>query len=515
LARARTGETILHPDEQVQKRLEFVFRKFAELQSAKAVMRELRQHDLPLPVRPLRGPAPHDIQWVPATSARVLQVLHNPTYAGAYVYGRRQADPLRRRAGQAHAATVRLPVDRWPVCLKDAHPGYISWEEFMGNQARLLNNAARRKPDQPGAPRKGQALLQGIAICGRCARHMSLHYSGPKGEYPVYLCASDQGDNGGPRCQQVRAMSVDRHIEEVLLGALTPEQIRIAVEAVGALESQAKLLDQQWRLKCERARYEVERARRQYDEVEPENRLVARSLEHAWEQKLRQQEAVDQAYQAWQREQAGPLSADERAEVLRLAKDFSRVWKVANAIERKRIVRLVIRDVTLNQSRDSGVVSIRIAWQTGATSEHEVQRCVQSYEVCVSTPVLEWRIRELAKAGKFDREIAAALNAEGIMSARGVPFQSNNVHLLRKRFGVPTAKINGVDDNPARWPDGSYSVQGVAAALGITTQTVFKWLQRGRLYGTQLTVGQPWKIKLSTEKIRALKSQVRRISRSK
>jgi DNA invertase Pin-like site-specific DNA recombinase len=166
LARARSGEIILHPDEQVQRRLEFVFRKFAELQSAKAVMRELRRHDLPLPVRPLRGPAPHDIQWVPATSSGVLQVLHNPAYAGAYVYGRRQTDPLRRRAGQTRAATVELPVDRWPVCLKDAHPGYIGWEEFMGNQARLRNNAARRKRDQPGAPRKGQALLQGIAICG-------------------------------------------------------------------------------------------------------------------------------------------------------------------------------------------------------------------------------------------------------------------------------------------------------------------------------------------------------------
>lgn len=515
LARARSGEIILHPDEQVQRRLEFVFRKFAELQSAKAVMRELRRHELPLPVRPLRGPAPHEIQWVPATSSGVLQVLHNPAYAGAYVYGRRQTDPLRRRAGQTRAAIVELPVDRWPVCLKDAHPGYIGWEEFMGNQARLRNNAASRKRDQPGAPRKGQALLQGIAICGRCARHMSLHYSGPKGDYPVYLCAADRSESGSPRCQQVRALSVDRHIEQVLLEALTPEQITMAVEAVGEIESQTKLLDQQWRLKCERARYDVERARRQYDEVEPENRLVARSLERAWEQKLRQQEAVDQAYQAWQREQAGPLSADERAEVLNLAKDFSRVWKIANAIERKRIVRLVIRNVTLNQSRDSGVVSIRIAWQTDAVSEHEVQRRVRSYEICVSTPVLEWRIRELAKAGKFDREIADILNAQGIMSARGVPFQSNNVHLLRKRFGIQTAKINGVEDNPARWPDGSYSVQGVATALGITTQTVFKWLRQGRLSGAQLRVGQPWKIKLAPGKIKALRSQVRRINRPK
>jgi hypothetical protein len=411
--------------------------------------------------------------------------------------------------------TVLLPVDRWPVCLKDAHPGYISWEEFMGNQTRLLNNVQCRKRNHPGAPRKGQALLQGIAICGRCGRRMSLHYSGPQGDYPVYLCIGDQGEDGSPRCQQVRALSVDAQIEHVMFEALSPEQIALAVAAVGELESQAKLLDQQWRLKCERARYDVERARRQYDEVEPENRLVARSLERAWEQKLRQQEAVDQAYQTWQREQAGPISTTERAEVLRLAKDFSRVWQVANAIERKRIVRLVIRDVTLDQLRDRGLVSMRITWQTGATSEHQVQRRVQSYEICVSAPLLERRLRDLARAGKFDREIAAILNQEHIMPARGVLFQSGNVHLLRKRFGIRTAKINGIEDNPARWPDGTYSVQGTADALGVTTQTIFKWLRRGHLTGTQLRVGQPWKIKLTPEKIRTLRNRVRRINRSK
>lgn len=158
---------------------------------------------------------------------------------------------------------------------------------------------------------------------------------------------------------------------------------------------------------------------------------------------------------------------------------------------------------------------MRITWQTGATSEHRVQRRVQSYEICVSTPVLERRLRELAKAGKFDREIAAILNEEHIMPARGERFQSGNVHVLRRRFGIRTAKINGIEDNPARWPDGTYSVQGAADALGVTTQTIFKWLQRGRLSGSQLRFGQPWKIKLTPEKIRLLRSRVRRINRSK
>jgi len=217
---------------------------------------------------------------------------------------------------------------------------------------------------------------------------MELHYSGPKGTYQVYLCIGDQNIDGSPRCQQARALSVDAQVERILLETLSADQIAVAVEAMGELESQAKLLDQQRKLKCERARYDVERARRQYDEVEPENRLIARSLERAWEQKLRQQEVVDQEYQTWQCEQAGLLSNGERAEVLKLAKGFSRIWQIANAIERKRIVRLVIRDVILEQAADDGFVSFRITWQTGATSEHRVQRRVRSYSVCVPTPML-------------------------------------------------------------------------------------------------------------------------------
>ncbi len=515
LARTRSGEIVLNPDEQVQSRLEFVFRKFSELQSARAVMLELHRHDLMLPVRPLRGPAPHEVEWVPATSTGVLQILHNPAYAGAYVYGRHQSDPLRRRAGQVHSSIRKVPVDRWPVCLKDAHPGYIGWEEFMTNQSRLRNNAARHKRESSGVARKGQALLQGIAVCGRCARQMGLHYSGPKGTYPVYKCEGDYSINGTPRCQEVRALSIDAEVERLVLESLSKDQIVVAVEAVSELESQARLLDKQWKLKCERARYEVERSRRQYDEVEPENRLVARSLERAWENKLRLQEAVEEEYRVWQREQTGPLTNSERTEVLKLAKDFHRVWQLANATERKRIVRLVIKDVALEKMTDSELVSLRITWQTGCVSEHLVRRRVQSYSIFTSTESLEKRIRQLAKTGMFDREIAETLNQEQFISARGVPFQSNNLHLLRKRFGIQTAKINGIEDNPPRWPDGTYSIQGAADALGITTQTVFKWLRNGRLTGLQNRAGQPWKVQLTAAKIRVLKSQVRRIKQSK
>jgi len=514
LVQGRGGGITLNPDEEVQARLRFVFDKFRDLQSAKAVMRELQRHGLSLPVRPIRGPAPHEVAWVPADSSRVLHILHNPAYAGAYAYGKRRQDPTRRRAGRARSATVKVAVEGWPVCLRDAHPGYIGWEEFMANQARLAGNVAHHAAGRPGVPRRGCALLQGIAVCGRCGRRMGVRYSGPRGDYPVYHCSADQSLTGQPRCQEVRALRADAEFEQVLLDALAPDQIVLAVAAVGQLEAETQALEHQWGLKRERARYEAERARRQYDAVEPENRLVARSLERVWEEKLRQSEAVEQAYEAWHSEQAGTLADTECAEVLGLAQDLLRVWQAATAEERKRMLRLVVREVALDQKRERGLVWMRITWQTGATSEHRLRRSVQGYAQYASTGQLEQRIRELNAAGMMDREIAAVLNAEGAATAHGTSFAGENVHVCRKRWGIPTVKINGVDANPPRWPDGSYSVQGAAAALSVTSQTVFKWLRKGRLAGRQLTKGQPWQITLLDEQITPLAAQVRRTSRS-
>lgn len=200
--------------------------------------------------------------------------------------------------------------------------------------------------------------------------------------------------------------------------------------------------------------------------------------------------------------------------MLGLAQDLLRVWQAATAEERKRMLRLVVREVALDQKRERGLVWMRITWQTGATSEHRLRRSVQGYAHYASTADLEQRIRALNAAGMMDHEIAARLNADGISTAHGTSFAGGNVHVCRKRWNIPTVKINGVDTNPVRWPDGTYSVQGAAMALGVTAQTVFKWLRKGRLAGRQLTKGQPWQITLLDEQITPLAAQVRRTRRS-
>ena len=372
------GGTMLNPDAEVQARLRLVFTKFTELGSAKAVMRYLCQARLALPVRPVRGPAPQEVVWRDANDARVRAILKHPAYAGAYVYGRRCAAPERRGPESLHP-TKAVPPAEWEVCLRDAHPGYIGWEEFMANNARLSDNVGCFRAGRRGAPRRGRALLQGIVTCGCCGRRMGLHYSGPHCDFPVYFCRADKDLENGPRCQEVRALQVDPEVERLVLAALAPDRLALALAVLDEVGADTKLLERQWALKRERATFETERARRQYDAVEPENRLVARSLEGIWEEKLRAAERVDQEYEHWKADQAAALSATERESIIALGANLPVLWQeIANA-DRKEMLRLVINEVTVDQRRAKGRIWMRILWLTGAATEHWIVRRTAAY----------------------------------------------------------------------------------------------------------------------------------------
>lgn len=517
LVRLPGGEVVQHPDEEVRARIGLVFEKFAELRTARAVMRYLHSEGLPLPSRPLRGPAPHQVAWELATNARIMQILKNPAYAGAYVYGRHTTDPTRRKPDHPHSGTVRRPIDSWPVCLQNVYPAYISWETFLTNQAKLRDNQSRYEEDKHGVPRKGQALLQGIAVCGRCGRHMNLRYTGPSGEYPVYVCGADQQQYGGARCQEVRGLVLDAEVERLVLEALLPDRIELALAALDACEQETAELGRQWKLRLERARYEAERARRQYDAVEPDNRLVARSLERLWEEKLRALEQVEREEQQWLRQQAVATPAD-RELILALGEDLPAVWHspTTTAADRKQLLRLVIREVITDGHRSRGMVWFQINWQTGATSEHWLVRTVCSYEEYAGLEDLEQRVRELNAQRLMDEEIARRLNEQGLRTARGRPFSGGMIWKLRNDWEIPTVKVNnGKHRNPPRWEDGTYSVEGAAAAVGVFPGTIYHWLQCGRIEGRQLAKGMPWQIPLTEAQIKALQDHLRRARRSK
>ncbi len=514
LARLQTGQVCLHPDEEIQARIRLVFQKFEELGSAKAVVRYLDRAGLPLPTRPLRGPAPHDLVWQRAHSSIVLSILKNPAYAGAYVYGRTTHDPARRKPGRRNSGLVHFPIDKWPIVIHNRYPSYVSWDEFLTNQAQLSTNQNRYQEDKHGVPRKGQALLQGIAVCGRCGARMRLRYSGPQGEFPVYECSYTQNEYGGSRCQEVRALGLDTEIERLVLAALAPDKIALALAALEQLEQEYESLRKQWQLRLERAQYEATRARRQFDVVEPENRLVARTLERQWEEKLREAETVEQDYQTWLHQQRLELTPADRRTILALGEDLPKVWRAPTTTQadRKRLLRLIVKDVILDQRRERGKVWFQINWQTGATSEHWITRRVRAYTDYADLEALQRRVRELNAEEKMDYEVAAVLNAEGFRTAHDRPFTSKLLWLLRKEWGLPTVKANG--PHPARWEDGTYSIVGAAGILGVYPGTVYQWLKSGLLQGRQLAKWAPWKIYLTDEQIAALKTRARRLNRS-
>jgi hypothetical protein len=268
-------------------------------------------------------------------------MLHNPAYAGAYAYGQRVVDPARQQPGRRRSGVVQMPLEQWAVCLQDVYPAYITWDTYLANRARLQANRNWSGQGGPGVPREGKALLQGIAICGRCGRRMQLRYSGPQGDFPVYRCGLEAQDYGGAQCQEVRAPGVDQAVEALVLEALVPERIALALEALGQLEREMDALEHQWQLRLERARYEAQRAQRQYNAAEPEHRLVARTLESQWEAALRAVESTERDYETWTRDNRAHITAQEQQEILAIGEDLPRVWhaETTTNADRKHLLR--------------------------------------------------------------------------------------------------------------------------------------------------------------------------------
>ena len=523
LAYDRAGAIVRNPDEEVQARLQLVFAKFTELGSARGVMRYLRANDLPLPVRPLHGPVPHEVLWRDADSARVHQILHNPAYAGAYVYGRRRADPVRRHSGGA--ALRRRPRSQ-PRRMGGLPAGGASRLHLLG--AVHGQPAAPGGQHQPlrgrpyGCPASGQRAAAGHCRMRalRAAHEPALHR--PEGRLSgLLLPRRPRPARPCPLCQEVRALAIDAFVERMFLDALAPDQDRhrrCCSRGSWGSRKRTPELEKQWALRRERARYEAERARRQYDAVEPENRLVARSLERAWEEKLRAVETVKQEYERWRPRGAACLERGRSGRATSLygeGENLPRIWHAATttAAERKQLLRFIVREVVLDQKRAPG------RGAQDCVADRRDQRALRA----AARPHLPRLPRPRAAtparrgpdngAGKMDKEIATALNREGFVAARGCTFKGENVWLLRKRWGIATVKINGVSANPPRWPDGTYSIQGAAAALGITPQTVFDYLARGLLSGRQRAKGQPWQIDLCEEQIIQLRARLRHTRR--
>jgi hypothetical protein len=442
---------------------------------------------------------------------RVLAILHNPTYTGTYVYGRTKTRSvvLPGEEPRVKGRTRRVIAEDWPFVLHDHHPAYITWEQFQRNQRRLLDNCTFDHQERRGAPREGAALLQGLVLCGRCGRRMTIRYM-DDGKVPLYECNQLHKGRGEKTCQSLRGDRIDEAVARVFLEAMRPAQLEVSMAAIDQISEQARRADRQWELMVERARYEAELARRRFQAVDPENRLVARTLERDWEAKLAEVERLERESAARPALSTRLVDPAERARILALAQDLPALWQAATTtqVERKQLLGFLIKDVCLRRTETTIEVAIR--WRTEACTVLNIPRPKRSCDVRRTDPAALARIRALA-ADTSDCRIAQILNREGFRSGTGRPFTTNIVKQIRYGYSIPS----GCPDRPASCADG-YRADGRCSAsvaaklLNVTVSTIADWCQSGLLDGIQSTSYGPWWILLTPEIIARLRKPIRR-----
>jgi DNA invertase Pin-like site-specific DNA recombinase len=479
----RPGEIGFDPDEQVQHVVRLVFRMFEELGTLGGVLRYLAQHDVRLGVRVREGPGKGELVWRRPNRPTVQMMLKHPVYAGCYVYGRRQHDPRRGRPGRPSTGRVVVDSAAWHALLTDRCPAYISREQYEANRARLQANRARAEAQ--GAVRDGPALLAGLVVCARCGCRLGVHYGGKYTRH-VYGCAQRRSTYGEPLCQHVAGPCLDAFVTDRVLAALEPAALELSLAAAERVEQDRADLDRLWRLRRERAAHEADRAARRYHACEPENRLVARTLERAWEEALVAQQRLEEEYARFARERPRLLTEPERAAIRRLAADIPALWgaPTTTQADRKEIVRQVVDRVVVDAVGATERVRVAVEWVGGGRSDGEIVRPIRRLADLSDYPRLCARVREMSGDRLSAAAIAARLDAEGFWSARP-----------DHRLGAQTVRLlqRHLDLHPPRprtpRPDGlgpdQWWAADLAEALGTTRGLLATWIRRGWLTARQ------------------------------
>jgi DNA invertase Pin-like site-specific DNA recombinase len=494
--REHDGRVTLDPDEQVQTIIRTIFDQFQVLGSAMAVLHYFCQQQLRMPRGVLGAEGPARITWKAPTYEAIYLILTNPTYAGAYAYGRRQTLPTDHTHGEP--ARRRVPHEEWAVLIPNIYPAYLSWAQFLENRARLAANRSRFLPG-PGAVRRGAALLTGIVVCARCGRHLATMYN----DDPWYTCGRAKRRYGEPHCQSFKAEPIDRAVSALFLEAVQPSNLEAALQALDQLEQERQQLERLWQQRLERAHYESERAQRQFDRVEPEHRLVARELERRWNEALAEAQRLEREYAQAQQQQLAPLSESDRALIRALMTDLPHLWsaETTTVAERKRLLRCLIRDVTLDSDTQPGTTLVRVCWQTGATTTVPVRRPRSIDRLMTDAAILE-RMRILAP-DHSDDEMAQVLNAEHFTTRWGKPWTYRRVHDVRVRnqiaSGCPIVPLS----DEARG-DGLVPVRTAARLLHVSPSAIDVWMRAGVLGSQQMPGKNPHWVRVSDDEVQRL-----------
>ena len=508
--RRPSGEAAFDPDEQAQHVVRLIFGTFSRLGTLNAVLRYLVEHEIQLPVRARSGPAKGDLEWRRPTRETLQNMLRNPAYAGYYAYGRRQTDPRRKIPGRPDTGRVVKSSGEWLVLIPGRLPAYITEEEHEANLARLTAN--RQTAESPGAPRNGEALLSGLLRCGLCGGHrMAVRYHDPSARAAQgYTCAFYPSNYGtGSPCQHVAGPALDAYVAARVLDAVAPAALEISMAAAAQAGNERAALDKLWRQRVERARYAADRARRQYQLADPENRLVTRQLEADWEAALAEAGRLETGYQRFAEQTPAVLAPAERDAIRSLAADLPRVWDAPTTTraDRKELLRILIDDVTVAVEGDSETVNVDITWAGGHQTSGKAVRPVGRLDQLSYFPELLARVTGLAGEGRTSRQIAETLNAEGYRPPkRTAVFTDQQVRNIINKHGIR----ENAKGRPAVLTDlspGEWSVPGLSAELGMPTASIYNWIYRGWITVRRGPGGRNWIILADEQQLRELRER--------
>jgi hypothetical protein len=483
------GDTVIDPDDEVQAAVADLFAAFRAGGSAYQVVAAFKGRRFPL--RAYGGVWAGQLRWGRLTHARVLGVLSNPSYAGTYVFGRYHSTRVVEPDGTVRTKLVERSRDQWPVVIHDHHPGYITWDDYLANQARLaanLTNAGARPP------REGHALCQGIITCGSCGRPMSTRYH--RNGNAAYECSASRADHmATPTCRSITAATVDETVAEALLAALNPEEVALALAAADEVADRRARRSRAAELAVERARYDAERAERAFHACEPENRLVARNLETRWEQRLA---ALADAEKALANIQAATPPLPSRAELEAITGNMAALWHAPTTSprDRKRLLRTLIADITLLPEPDFAKARIGIRWHAGATDELVVSRRQDVTQYRNTDPAAIELARQLPDL--TNGELAQRLNAAGYLTGAGRPFDRVAVTNMRHYHHIP---------QPGLLRHGETTVADIARRLGIGHGAVIQWIARGWLPARR-GINDQWCVPFTTDVEAACRQRV-------
>jgi DNA invertase Pin-like site-specific DNA recombinase len=469
----------LDPDEQVQAVVRLIFERFQELGTLNAVLQYLVQNNIQIGGRVHSGDQKDELTWRRPNRMTLQNMLKNPTYAGAYAYGRRKVDPRRKIPGRPATGRTVVPAEQCEVLLKDRFPAYISWEQYEQNQKQLRAN--RSVADEIGAVRCGPALLSGLLVCAKCGCRLAVHYNTGSGRHQ-YACARMKIDYGEAFCQSLSGPALDAFVAERMLEALQPAALDLSLEAAKHIQGERDQLDALWQKRLERTKYESERAARQYHLVEPENRLVIRQLEREWEEKLAQQKRLVAQYDQFQHQQPRILSKTEREAIQDLAKDIPALWHdpKTTPIERKEILRQVVEQIRIQVIDDTERVCVQIHWAGGHISPLETRRPVARFEQLSYYPDLCDRIGQLTAQHLSPAQIATKLNEAGWRPPkRRQTFTREGVIKLMKRLGLWSRRRQTGQQHPLKPHE--WWLQDLARELNMPEVTLYDWLRRGQV----------------------------------